>query len=138
MICSLSYADDNDAVERLAAAFEALAADPPSPDRPAPAVPPLDELNLEQAMPPRDAFFAKTQQVKDPVGRISAEMISPYPPGVPAVLPGERFNAAVVEYLRGQGGGHDDPGRRRPRAGDVPGRPRVAPPRVTTVARTIW
>jgi arginine/lysine/ornithine decarboxylase len=27
-------------------------------------------------------------------------MISPYPPGVPAVLPGERFNAAVVEYLR--------------------------------------
>jgi arginine/lysine/ornithine decarboxylase len=27
-------------------------------------------------------------------------MISPYPPGVPAVLPGERFNKAVVDYLR--------------------------------------
>lgn len=51
-------------------------------------------------MNPRSAFLARTEQVKDPVGRISAEMISPYPPGVPAVLPGERVNAAVVDYLR--------------------------------------
>ena len=34
------------------------------------------------------------------IGRIAAEMISPYPPGVPAILPGERFNQAVVTYLR--------------------------------------
>jgi arginine decarboxylase len=34
------------------------------------------------------------------VGRIAAEMISPYPPGVPAILPGERFTEAVVTYLR--------------------------------------
>jgi arginine decarboxylase len=27
-------------------------------------------------------------------------MISPYPPGVPAILPGERFTEAVVTYLR--------------------------------------
>jgi arginine/lysine/ornithine decarboxylase len=27
-------------------------------------------------------------------------MISPYPPGVPAILPGERFNESVVAYLR--------------------------------------
>ncbi len=51
-------------------------------------------------MNPRDAFFADTEQVTDPVGRIAAEMISPYPPGVPAVLPGERFNDTVVTYLR--------------------------------------
>jgi arginine/lysine/ornithine decarboxylase len=63
-------------------------------------VPPLEQLNLDQVMRPRDAFFAETQQVKDPVGRIAAEMVSPYPPGVPAILPGERFNAAVVDYLR--------------------------------------
>ncbi|SHN76064.1 Arginine/lysine/ornithine decarboxylase [Cryptosporangium aurantiacum] len=100
VICALSYADDDAAIERLARAFEALAAAPPKPDRPSLAIPPLDELNLEQAMSPRDAFFARTEQVKDPVGRIAAEMISPYPPGVPAVLPGERFTAPVVEYLR--------------------------------------
>jgi arginine/lysine/ornithine decarboxylase len=27
-------------------------------------------------------------------------MISPYPPGVPAILPGERFTRPVVDYLR--------------------------------------
>jgi len=27
-------------------------------------------------------------------------MVSPYPRGVPAILPGERFNTAVVGYLR--------------------------------------
>jgi len=42
------------------------------------------------------------------VGLVSAEMIVPYPPGVPAVLPGERFSADVVAYLRAvrDGGGH--------------------------------
>jgi arginine decarboxylase len=100
VVCSLSYADDDAAIDRLAEAFEALAADPPSPDRPKPVVPPLEQLNLEQVIPPRDAFFADTEQVANPVGRLAAEMISPYPPGVPAILPGERFNQAVVTYLR--------------------------------------
>jgi len=100
VVCSLTYADDEDAIERLANAFQKLANDPPKPDRPAPRVPPLEELNLEQVLNPRDAFFAPTEQVADPVGRISAEMVSPYPPGVPAILPGERFNRAVVDYVR--------------------------------------
>jgi arginine/lysine/ornithine decarboxylase len=100
VVCSLTYADDDAAIDRLAGALERLAADPPAPDRPSPAVPPLEQLNLEQVMSPRDAFFAETEQVRNPMGRISAEMISPYPPGVPAILPGERFNEAVVTYLR--------------------------------------
>ena len=100
IVCSLTYSDDDKAIERLAEALEALAAEPPQDDRPAPHVPELEDLNLEQAMTPREAFFARTEQVTDPVGRISAEMISPYPPGVPAILPGERFNPAVVDYLR--------------------------------------
>lgn len=48
----------------------------------------------------RGSYFAAHEDVTEPVGRISAEMVSPYPPGVPAVLPGERFNQAVVDYLR--------------------------------------
>ncbi|MDG6103789.1 aminotransferase class V-fold PLP-dependent enzyme [Dactylosporangium aurantiacum] len=100
VVCSLTYADDDTPMRRLTTALERLVEDPPAPDRPAPRVPPLTELNLEQVMLPRDAYFAFTEQVEDPVGRISAEMVSPYPPGVPAVLPGERFNAAVVDYLR--------------------------------------
>ncbi|WP_285904718.1 aminotransferase class I/II-fold pyridoxal phosphate-dependent enzyme [Paractinoplanes hotanensis] len=100
VVCSLTYSDTDIALERLAEGFENLVAEPPAPDRPAPAVPPLEELNLEQAMNPREAYFAPTEQVTDPTGRVAAEMISPYPPGVPAILPGERFNEAVVDYLR--------------------------------------
>jgi arginine/lysine/ornithine decarboxylase len=100
LVFSLAYADDDAAFDRLADAVEALAHAGLAPDRPAATVPPLEELDLEQAMLPRDAFFAETEQVHDPTGRVAAEMISPYPPGVPAVLPGERFNTAVVDYLR--------------------------------------
>jgi arginine/lysine/ornithine decarboxylase len=100
VVCSLTYSDDDAAIERLAEAVEALAAQPPRADRPAPRIPRLEELNLEQAMTPREAYFAATEQVEDPAGRISAEMISPYPPGVPAILPGECFTAEVVDYLR--------------------------------------
>lgn len=32
-------------------------------------------------------------------GRIAAEMVSPYPPGVPVLVPGERFNESTLDYL---------------------------------------
>src|SRR3954469_4322085 len=49
------------------------------------------ELRTEQSMLPRDAFFspAETVKVKQASGRTSAELITPYPPGIPAVAPGE-------------------------------------------------
>ncbi|MBV8429533.1 MAG: hypothetical protein JO244_00095 [Solirubrobacterales bacterium] len=34
------------------------------------------------------------------VGRIAAEQVTPYPPGIPAIVPGERINQAVIDYLR--------------------------------------
>jgi len=51
---------------------------------------------------PRDAFFGPIETVpaEDAVGRIAAEMLTPYPPGIPAALPGERLNREVVDYLR--------------------------------------
>jgi arginine decarboxylase len=36
----------------------------------------------------------------DALGRISCEAIAGYPPGIPALLPGERIRAEVVAYLR--------------------------------------
>ncbi|MEV0196537.1 hypothetical protein [Nonomuraea sp. NPDC050691] len=59
-------------------------------------------MDLEQVMPPRDAFFAETEQVpvEQASGRISAEMLTPYPPGIPAVVPGERLTYEVLKYLR--------------------------------------
>jgi lysine decarboxylase len=33
-------------------------------------------------------------------GRVSAESIAGYPPGIPALLPGERITGEVIDYLR--------------------------------------
>jgi arginine decarboxylase len=38
--------------------------------------------------------------VEEAVGRVSCEAIASYPPGVPALLPGERISAETVSYLR--------------------------------------
>jgi arginine/lysine/ornithine decarboxylase len=58
-------------------------------------------LRTEQVMLPRDAFFAQTETVKPrkAAGRVSAEMITPYPPGIPAAAPGERLTEEIVGYL---------------------------------------
>ncbi|MET8473056.1 aminotransferase class I/II-fold pyridoxal phosphate-dependent enzyme [Streptomyces sp. NPDC006422] len=66
------------------------------------AVPKPSELRLEQAVLPRDAFFGPVEDVPlaDAAGRIAAEMATPYPPGIPAVLPGERLNQQIITYLR--------------------------------------
>src|SRR3954447_21516526 len=82
-----------------------------------PSFPSRPEIRVEQAMTPREAFFAQSETVKpkDAVGRVSAEMITPYPPGIPAVAPGEVYNEASLSYLEemvGAGGfveGASDP-----------------------------
>jgi arginine decarboxylase len=65
-------------------------------------LPERGELELEQAMLPRDAFFGEAEQVPaaSAIGWICAETVSPYPPGVPALLPGEVITKSVVDYLR--------------------------------------
>jgi lysine decarboxylase len=59
-------------------------------------------LENEMVCPPRDAFLgpAEVVPVDDAVGRVSCESIAGYPPGIPALLPGERITAETVEYLR--------------------------------------
>jgi arginine decarboxylase len=59
-------------------------------------------LEHETAIPPRDAFLGQSEavDVDDAIGRISCESIAGYPPGVPALLPGEEITAEVIEYLR--------------------------------------
>jgi arginine decarboxylase len=66
-----------------------------------PELPSRPQLRSEQVMLPRDAFFAKAEPVKfkEAIGRVSAELVTPYPPGVPAVAPGELFTEENVSYL---------------------------------------
>src|SRR3954463_8773643 len=99
----VTFAHGEEEIDRLVRALRDLVdehGDPGSGTDVAP-LPSRRELRTEQAMRPRDAFFAKTELVKptDAVGGVSAELVTPYPPGIPAVAPGEIYNEAVVDYL---------------------------------------
>ncbi|OBH12860.1 aminotransferase class I/II-fold pyridoxal phosphate-dependent enzyme [Mycobacterium sp. E1747] len=102
ILATLSMADGKETASRL---MDALAAwrkaadgfDPPPPiDLPSP-----EQLQLETVCLPRDAFFGRVEQVPTDkaAGRVAAEQCTPYPPGIPAVVPGERLNDAVLDYL---------------------------------------
>jgi arginine/lysine/ornithine decarboxylase len=54
------------------------------------------------AVSPRDAFLGEGEvvAVDEAVGRISCESIAGYPPGIPALLPGERITTEALAYLR--------------------------------------
>jgi lysine decarboxylase len=61
-------------------------------------------LEPDTAMSPREAFFADHERVRaaDAVGRIAAETAAPYPPGVPALAPGERIHATTLAALQAE------------------------------------
>ncbi|KUL35589.1 ornithine decarboxylase [Streptomyces sp. NRRL F-4489] len=104
----LTHADDEATAAALLTALKDAArhftSTPPAERErpPAVAVPPPAELRLPQDRLPRDAYFGPVEDVpvQEAVGRIAAEMITPYPPGIPAALPGERLNEPVLHYLR--------------------------------------
>ncbi|WP_448396573.1 aminotransferase class I/II-fold pyridoxal phosphate-dependent enzyme, partial [Mycolicibacterium pulveris] len=103
ILATMSFADDKLTCERLLDslwAWRKAANDfdkPPQVRLPSP-----EEIELETVALPRDAFFGRTESVPadKAEGRIAAEQITPYPPGIPAVVPGERLNRAVIDYLR--------------------------------------
>jgi lysine decarboxylase len=53
------------------------------------------------AVPPRQAFFAAADTVPLglAVGRVSAELVAPYPPGIPVLAPGERITNETLDAL---------------------------------------
>ena len=59
------------------------------------------KIEPDVVVSPREAFFAGYEVVaaKDAVGRVSAEMICPYPPGVPVLSPGERITREALDAL---------------------------------------
>ena len=56
----------------------------------------------EQCLSPREAFFSRHERVplEKSVGRICAEIVASYPPGIPALSPGEKITRELVEYLK--------------------------------------
>jgi arginine decarboxylase len=89
-------------MDRMSEALRALVTTHHGADHgPIPDVPRPADLRMETVMLPRDAFLGTTELVpwREAPGRVSAEMICPYPPGIPITAPGERLTAEVVDYL---------------------------------------
>ncbi len=62
--------------------------------------------DLHPAMKPSEAYayiaHRKTERVSidELEGRVTTSLLTPYPPGIPLLIPGERFNKKIVDYLR--------------------------------------
>jgi lysine decarboxylase len=85
-------------VEALRAALEHVGREDDRDQEPFAPPPPWGEL----VMSPRDAFLGPQEVVAadEAVGRVAAESLAAYPPGVPNVLPGERLTAPSLDYIR--------------------------------------
>jgi hypothetical protein len=95
-------------VDRMINALDSLARETPSAAS-------RDRLDLpavgEARMIPRDAFFAPSEVVDadTAVGRVSADTLAAYPPGIPNIMPGEAFTReilAVLQHTASQPGGY--------------------------------
>uniref|UniRef100_A0A803MEW3 Arginine decarboxylase n=1 Tax=Chenopodium quinoa TaxID=63459 RepID=A0A803MEW3_CHEQI len=58
-------------------------------------------VDIEIKLTPREAFFAKKKKVdiKDTLGKVCGELICPYPPGVPVMIPGEVISEKALNIL---------------------------------------
>jgi len=104
IVMNVTYADTPETIDRLVTALTAIAAEGPrsgttGADRATQrlTLPPFSRLT----MTPRAAFFATTRTVplRSCVGEVSAEVVTPYPPGVPVLGPGEKISGEIVAFL---------------------------------------
>ncbi|MBW6519715.1 MAG: hypothetical protein K0A99_01720 [Desulfoarculaceae bacterium] len=62
--------------------------------------------HMEPAMKPADAYAMMVHndiervEIDDLEGRITSILLTPYPPGIPLLIPGERVNRNILEYLK--------------------------------------
>ncbi|XWS71031.1 hypothetical protein CRYUN_Cryun03dG0101700 [Craigia yunnanensis] len=57
--------------------------------------------DITMCLNPRESFFASKKKVAigESLGRICGELICPYPPGIPVMIPGEIITKRALDYL---------------------------------------
>lgn len=87
--------------ERLVDALKSIACTEEK-ERAAVKAPPAFSKLPELCLMPWEAVYCKKEQVEfeKSIGRICGEMVIPYPPGIPVLMPGERVTAEIYEYLK--------------------------------------
>lgn len=97
VVLILSVMNDDSDFERLLSAVKDFI------PTPAPGLPDYYPAKLPQtAISIRDAVFARSRviPVSECEGQICAESVAPYPPGVPIIVPGERYDADIIEVAQ--------------------------------------
>lgn len=98
----LSYADGEGETEQILGALRDMAANcaPECISRGVPSFLSLPQIP-ETALAPREAYFARSESIasEHAEGRIAAETIVFYPPGIPVLAPGDRIDAEALRYL---------------------------------------
>ncbi|XP_015579095.2 arginine decarboxylase [Ricinus communis] len=61
----------------------------------------LSFADVSMRLNPRDAFFANKRRVdiRESLGEVCGELICPYPPGIPVMIPGEIITEGALDYL---------------------------------------
>lgn len=97
-------AEDPVNLDRLYAALVDAAEQAEALREPATPIDSRESFNLEQVVSPRVAFLAASEvvSVADAVGRVCGESVAVYPPGIPALLPGELISQEIIDYLQRQ------------------------------------
>ncbi|MCW2519001.1 MAG: arginine/lysine/ornithine decarboxylase, partial [Mycobacterium sp.] len=103
VLCITTIGNTQTDMDRLVAGFAEVAKHAgarPEGSRPA-LVADLLAVRPETVLTPREAFFASEESVclAQAAGRIAAEAITPYPPGIPLVMPGEKLDDDILGLL---------------------------------------
>lgn len=99
----ISYADNCATVEKLLDALKNFAANKKISPEPESFIPALGKIS-KAAVSPREVFFAENQTVplENSVGKICAEEVTFYPPGIPILNPGEIITAEILDFIKQQ------------------------------------
>ncbi|HEY2877464.1 aminotransferase class I/II-fold pyridoxal phosphate-dependent enzyme [Nocardioides sp.] len=101
LVPMVTLADGDEAVADLAEAVAVMVEDHRAVPRPVVAHAAWT-VEAEQVLTPREAFFAVREAVPwdEAAGRVCAEVVAPYPPGIPVLSPGERITGRALDGLR--------------------------------------
>jgi len=100
-----SAADTDEGFERLVRGIKAIDAREPYEKGEAPRCAPGFKVGAQSRMTPREAVFSPSEQTdpRDSAGKISADFVSAYPPGIPVIAPGELITEGIARELSRMG-----------------------------------
>ncbi len=94
----ITFADSDETIAKLTDALKLL---PRRPQKLFPKPFLIPNSTFQIALSPRETFYSPVEvvELRKSVGRICAEEITFYPPGIPLIMPGEKISAQVVEQI---------------------------------------